>query len=488
MSSTTANTGVPAAGTSTERKLRLGALTALVIGSMVGSGVFGLPRDMANAAGPLAILIGWGITAVGMLALVFVYQGLSTRKPELDAGPYAYAQAGFGPFIGFNAAWGYWLSAWIGNVSYAVLVFSALSYFIPVFGDGNTWQAVAGASVLLWAVHFLVLSGVRQAAFVNVITTIAKIAPIVLFIGIAAVAFRLDVFSMDFSGPVDGSLGSMLDQVKSTMLVTLWVFIGIEGASVVSARAERRRDIGTATIAGFMTCLGLYALVSLLSLGVMQRPELAGLQNPSMAGVLEHVVGPWGAVLINVAVVVSVCGAFLSWTLFAAEIANVAAKRKTLPRLFATDNATGSPASALWITNALVQVFLFVTLYSQSTYQGLYYIASTAILVPYVFSGAYALKLALTGESYAAGENRAFGLIAGLVATLYGAWLVYAAGPAYLFMCAMLYAPGIVAHVIARRESGQRMFHPAEFVLAAGLLVAAVWAAYDVWTGVISPL
>lgn len=110
-------------------KLRLGALTALVIGSMVGSGVFSLPQNMANGAGPLAVMIGWGITAVGMLALVLVYHSLATRKPDLDAGPYAYAKAGFGPFVGFNSAWGYWLSAWIGNVSYAVIVFSALSYF-----------------------------------------------------------------------------------------------------------------------------------------------------------------------------------------------------------------------------------------------------------------------------------------------------------------------------------------------------------------------
>lgn len=141
------------------RKLRLGSLTALVVGSMIGSGVFSLPQNMAAGAGPLAIAIGWGITAIGMLALVFVYQSLATRKPNLNVGPYAYAKAGFGPFIGFNSAWGYWLSAWIGNVSYAVIVFSALSYFFPSFGDGNTWQAVLGASILLWLIHALVLAG-----------------------------------------------------------------------------------------------------------------------------------------------------------------------------------------------------------------------------------------------------------------------------------------------------------------------------------------
>ncbi|MGL4438230.1 MAG: amino acid permease, partial [Bosea sp. (in: a-proteobacteria)] len=217
-------------GVGTSRKLRLGALTAMVIGSMVGSGVFSLPQNMAAGAGPLAILIGWGITGIGILALALVYQGLSRRKPELNAGPYAYAKAGFGPFVGFNSAWGYWISAWVGNVSYLVVMFSALSYFLPAFGEGNTWQAILGASVVLWLVHALVLSGVQQAAFINLIATVAKIAPIILFIGIAVVAFRIDLFSLDFSGTQNTSLGSIMAQVKSTMLVTLWVFIGIEGA------------------------------------------------------------------------------------------------------------------------------------------------------------------------------------------------------------------------------------------------------------------
>ena len=333
---TTAEINIPigVATPTASAKLRLGSLTALVIGSMVGSGVFSLPQNMAAGAGPLAILIGWAITAVGMLALVFVYQSLAIRKPDLDAGPYAYAKAGFGPFIGFNSAWGYWISAWIGNVSYAVIVFSALSYFFPAFGDGNTWQAVLGASILLWLIHVLILAGIRQAAIVNLIVTVAKIAPIVLFVGVVAVAFKLEVWSLDFTGLGNASLGSITAQVKSTMLVTLWVFIGIEGASVFSGRAERRKDIATATVLGFFTCLALYALVSLLSLGILNQPELAALKNPSMAGVLEAVVGPWGAILINIALVVSVIGAFLSWTLLAAEIPHVAAKDGTMPKFF----------------------------------------------------------------------------------------------------------------------------------------------------------
>jgi arginine:ornithine antiporter/lysine permease len=488
MASTDINVPIASTPGAIDKQLRLGALSALVIGSMIGSGVFSLPQNMAAGAGPLAVAIGWGITAIGMLALVFVYQSLAIRKPKLDAGPYAYAKAGFGSFVGFNSAWGYWISAWIGNVSYAVIVFSALSYFFPGFGDGNTWQAVVGASVLLWIIHFLILRGIREAAVVNLIVTAAKVAPIALFIGVAVVAFKLDVFTLDFSGTGNVQLGSIATQVKSTMLVTLWVFIGIEGASVFSARARERSDVAKATVIGFFTCLALYALVSLLSLGILKQPELAALKNPSMAGVLEAVVGPWGAILINLALVISVVGAFLSWTLLAAEIPFAAAKDGTMPRFFAQENAKGVPATSLLVTNVLVQLFLIVTLFAQSTYQALFSIASTAILVPYIFTGAYGVKLAVTGEAYRPSESKTLPLIAGLVATIYGLWLVYAAGPSYLFMCAMLYAPGVLIYIWARRERGLRTFRPVEALLAVGLIAVGIIAAYEIWIGAISPL
>lgn len=470
--------------TSSRGGLRVGALTAIVVGSMIGSGVFSLPQNIAVGAGPLATIIGWLITGIGMFALAQVYQRLSLAKPQLDAGPYAYAKAGFGPFIGFNAAWGYWISAWVGNVSYAVVVFSALSFFYAPFGDGNTWQAVLGASIALWIVHALILSGVRQAALVNLVTTIAKIAPILLFIILAIFAFHVNLFALDFTGSAGKGLGSLLSQVKSTMLVTLWVFIGIEGASVVSARAARRQDVGRATMGGFLICLVLYALVSLLAYGVMAQPQLATLKNPSVAGVLDHIVGPWGAGLINLALVVSVFGAFLSWTMLAAEIPFVASRDGTMPRFFGHANPQGSPTSSLWITNGLVQLFLIITLFANSTYQALFSIASVAILVPYIFSGAYAALLALRHDAAANGRD----LVIGIIATIYGIWLVYAAGAAYLFMCAILYAPGILFFWLARREGKRRIFQPAEAVIAALLVISGLVATWLMYTGAISPL
>lgn len=183
-----------------DAKLRLGSLTALVIGSMIGGGIFSLPQNMAAGAEAGAILIGWVITAIGMLCLAFVFQTLANRKPNLDAGVYAYAKAGFGNYLGFSSAWGYWISAWIGNVGYLVLLFGTLGYFFPIFGEGNTFPAIIAASALLWATHALVLRGIKEATFVNTIITIAKVVPLITFIAIAVIGFKMDIFTTDFWG------------------------------------------------------------------------------------------------------------------------------------------------------------------------------------------------------------------------------------------------------------------------------------------------
>jgi arginine:ornithine antiporter/lysine permease len=473
--------------TDSSQKLKLGALIALVVGSMVGGGIFSLPQNMANSASAGAVLIGWAITAVGMLTLAFVFQTLANRKPELDAGVYAYAKAGFGDYMGFSSAWGYWISAWLGNVSYFVLLFSTLGYFFPMFGEGNTVEAVIGASVVLWGVHFLVLRGIREAAFINLVTTVAKMVPLVLFIVIAAIAFKLDVFTSDFWGKGNVELGSVMDQVRNMMLVTVWVFIGIEGASVYSARAAKRSDVGKATVIGFIGVLALLVMVNVLSLGIMSQPELAGLKNPSMAGVLEHVVGHWGAVLIGVGLVVSLAGALLSWTLLCAEILFAGARDHTMPNFLKKENANKVPVNALWLTNGLIQLFLIITLFSSSTYLSLLYLATSMILVPYFWSAAYALLLGVRGESYeqdASERNKDLAIAA--VATVYAIWLIYAGGIQYLLLSALLYAPGAILFAKAKREQGLAVFTNIEKMIFAGVVLGALIAAYGLYDGFLS--
>ncbi|AKS08387.1 arginine-ornithine antiporter [Pseudomonas trivialis] len=465
-------------------KLRLGALVALVVGSMIGGGIFSLPQNMAASADVGAILIGWVITAIGMLTLAFVFQTLANRKPDLDGGVYAYAKAGFGDYMGFSSAWGYWISAWLGNVGYFVLLFSTLGYFFPIFGEGNTPAAVIGASVLLWAVHFLVLRGIKEAAFINLVTTVAKVVPLVLFVLIAVFAFKLDIFTADIWGVKNPDLGSVMNQVRNMMLVTVWVFIGIEGASIFSSRAEKRSDVGKATVIGFITVLLFLMLVNVLSLGIMTQPELAKLQNPSMAAVLEHVVGHWGAVLISVGLIISLLGALLSWVLLCAEIMFAAAKDHTMPEFLRKENANHVPVNALWLTNAMVQIFLVITLFSASTYLSLIYLATSMILVPYLWSAAYALLLAVRGETYEnALAERKKDLFIGAVALIYAIWLLYAGGTKYLLLSALLYAPGAILFAKAKRELGKPIFTNVEKLIFAAVVIGALVAAYGLYDG-----
>ena len=468
----------------TPGKLRLGALVALVVGSMIGGGIFSLPQNMAASADVGAVLIGGVITAIGMLTLAFVFQTLANRKPDLDGGVYAYAKAGFGDYMGFSSAWGYWISAWLGNVGYFVLLFSTLGYFFPIFGEGNTPAAVIGASVLLWAVHFLVLRGIKEAAFINLVTTVAKVVPLVLFVLIALFAFKLEIFTADIWGVKNPDLGSVMNQVRNMMLVTVWVFIGIEGASIFSSRAEKRSDVGKATVIGFITVLLFLMLVNVLSLGIMTQPELAKLQNPSMAAVLEHVVGHWGAVLISVGLIISLLGALLSWVLLCAEIMFAAAKDHTMPEFLRKENANHVPVNALWLTNAMVQLFLVITLFSASTYLSLIYLATSMILVPYLWSAAYALLLAVRGETYeAALAERKKDLFIGAIALIYAIWLLYAGGTKYLLLSALLYAPGAILFAKAKRELGKPIFTNVEKLIFAAVVIGALVAAYGLYDG-----
>jgi arginine:ornithine antiporter / lysine permease len=470
--------------TDSSQKLKLSMLIALVVGSMIGGGIFSLPQNMAASAGAGAVLIGWAITAVGMLALALVFQTLANRKPELDAGVYAYAKAGFGDYMGFSSAWGYWISAWIGNVSYFVLLFGTLGYFFPAFGEGNTLPAIVCASVVLWFVHFLILRGIREAAFINQVTTVAKVIPLVVFVVIAGFAFNADLFATDFWAAGTPALGSVLDQVKNMMLVTVWVFIGIEGASIYSARAEKRSDVGKATVIGFMGVLLILVMVNVLSLGIMSQPELAGLKNPSMAGVLERIVGHWGVVLISVGLVVSLSGALLSWTLLCAEIIFAGARDNTMPKFLQKENKNGVPVNALWITNGLIQLFLIITLFNDATYLSLLYLATSMILLPYFWSAAYAVLLAVRGETYqgTSGERNK-DLIIGLVALIYAIWLVYAGGVKYILLSSLLYAPGVILFAKAKLEQNQAIFTNIEKVIFVLVLGAAGYAGYGLYAG-----
>lgn len=453
-------------------KIGVFSLTAIIVGSMIGGGAFSLSTDMAKHAGLVAILLAWLVTGIGMVCLALVYQHLSRRKPELSGGIYSYASAGFGRFIGFNSAWGYWLSAFLGNVAYALLLFNALSFFFPIFSGSNNIYVLIGASIILWGVHAIALRGVRQAAIINMITTIARLVPIFAAMVILIFAFNVKHLSFDAFGSSD--MGSIAKQLTSTMMVTLWVFIGIEGAVVISGRARKTSDVGKATVIGLLFTLFIYVFLNIVTLAAVPREVLMQFDNPTLAYALEYIVGPWGAWFINIGLCIALFGALLSWTLLASETPYTAAKDGVMPKFFAAENKHNAPNVSLWITNGAIQAFLLIAYLSNGTYRAIYMIAAVAILPPYLFSGLYALKIALTKDGYAQNESARSDMILAAIASLYGLWLIYAADIKLLLLCAILYFVGLFVYIYACVQHKHKWFTKLDRLWVAVIALAAV--------------
>ncbi|HEY0503423.1 MAG TPA: basic amino acid/polyamine antiporter [Lysobacter sp.] len=467
------------------QSLSFAALISLVVGSMIGSGIFALPAALARATGAVGAMIAWLVAGVGMLMLALVFQDLARRRPDLDSGIYAYARAGFGGYAGFVAAVGYWIGCCLADVACLILIKATLGQFFPVFGDGTTVVAIVCASLLLWGVHALILRGIRQAAALNTIATIAKLLPIAAFVFVAIAGFQRDVFAANLWGFESPGATGLTGQVRATLLVTVFTFVGIEGASVYSRYARRREDVGMATVLGFLGVLCLLVLVTMLSYGILLRPDLAVEPTPSMAGVMEAVVGPWGRVFVSIALLISVLGNYLAWSLLAAEVLHSAARDGTLPASLARENASGVPVMALWLTNLLIQAFVLVTWFAEYAFFLALKMTSAMTLVPYFLVAACGLKFAWTGEGHAAGETslrrRAFACAG--IATAYTAAVLLLGGTRYLLLSALLYAPVSLLFVALHRERGGLVFRPAEWAVFAVICVAGVCALYGLLSG-----
>ena len=476
-----------------KRTVSVWTLVSLIIGSTIGSGIFALPQNIGSVASPGAMLTGWAIAGVGMLSIAFVFQILAVRKPHLDSGVYSYVRAGLGDFIGFTSGMGYWLGSVMAQVGYATLFFNTLGYYIPVFS--NRWVLALSVSALSWLIFFGLTRGLRQAAVMNAVTTVAKLVPILAFIVLVAfLGFSWDRFTTDFWG----SGLPFSEQLKGIMLYTVWVFIGIEGASVYSKQARERSDVGKATIIGFLSVLALLVAVSTLSYGVLSQEELAALPDNSMGAVLEAVVGPWGGVLISIGLCLSVLGAYVSWQMLCAEPIVLMAQDGLLPHSMGRHNENGSPVRAQLLSTLVIQFFVVVFFLSSASYNAMVQLATIMYLLPYIFSSIYLVLLAVRGKglthphagtrfdnsgpAVSARDNRTH-LVVGLIASVYSLWLIYAADPVYVLLGALAVVPGLVPYIWTRRQQGDKLFNAFEWVVVVIVLVAAAVAVVGLING-----
>lgn len=473
-------------------KLGILGLAAIVISSMVGGGIFSLPQNMAQNASVGAVILAWVITGFGIFFIANTFRILSIAKPNLTSGIYMYAHDGFGPYMGFNIGWSYWLCQIFGNVGYAVITMDALNYFFPhTFTGGNNLNSIIGGSLLIWGFNYLVLRGVKQASIINLIATIAKLVPLVLFIIITAFVFNIDKFDFDFWGEHIShatGLGDLSTQIKSTMLVTLWAFIGIEGAVVLSGRAKKPSDVGSATVIGFLGCLMIYILLSILPFGYMTQHELASVANPSTAGILQNIVGPWGAWIMNIGLIIAILASWLSWTMIVAEIPYAMAGNKAFPKCFQTENKNEAPAISLWVTSALMQCAMFMVYFSNNAWNTMLSVTGVMVLPAYLMSCAYLWKLCEDGEfPNNIKTKRSTAVLTGILGSAYAIWLIYAAGINYLMMAIVFIAAGIPVYIWAKYEDHKNMpiFSYGEKILAYAIIFVAICAIIAFTRGII---
>ncbi|MDE5553741.1 MAG: amino acid permease, partial [Muribaculaceae bacterium] len=351
-----------------------------------------------------------------------------------------YAQAGLCNYAGFNIAWGYWLCSAFSNVAYGVMLNDSFGAFFPSLLN-HSWEMILFCSALIWVMFWIVSRGVRTAKTINSLLALVKVVMLVFIITIFIIFFKADLFDADlWSGLSEaGGLGR---QIKNTMMITLFCFFGVEGAVMMSARARRAADVGKAGLAGFSIALLLYFAVSLLCFGLMSRARLAGLQDPSIAYIMRDVCGAWAYWFVICAVIISLLGGWVAWTLVVSQVPYEASLLGILPECFSRLNRHNMPAFGLMASSIAMEVFLLMVVMADDVYLAALNITGLMIIPCYFFTGLFLLK---KGKGW---QIRAVALIA----TLFCLWMAYAGGLLNMVMTSAFYLSGIVFYVKVRKE------------------------------------
>lgn len=459
-------------------KLGLIGLMAIVFGVITGGGFYNITQNMAYGASMGASMIGWGVTGFGMLFLVLTFKILSDRLPDLNSGIYQYAQRGAGDFVGFVVAWGYWLCAAMGNVAFAVLLNDSIGYFFPVFLK-HGWESVVLCSVLIWCMYGVVSMGVATASFINTLITVFKFATIGFIIVLLFLFFKTDLLFTDVWGDVS-KLGSVPHQVNSTILVTLWCFIGVESAVMLSQKAKNSKNVGVATVIGFLVALGVYAIVTLLSYGIMGQAELGALKDPSVGYLLESVVGKWGVIFVAICVVLAVVGGWIAWSLVCAQVPYTAAKLGLFPKIFQREDKKGTPVFSLLVSSIIMQIFIFVVISASQVYLAAIEITSIMVLPAYLFTPIYLFILIWKKQiPYNNKFQKAAYLVTSVIAILFCFWMMTSSNLNLHLLTFVFYLLGLVVYFIARREHKQRgepFLRRWEWMVAIAMMLLSVYA------------
>jgi len=422
------------------QKIGLITTTSLVIGNMIGVGIFLLPAKLAKY-GSISI-VGWIFSAIGALILAKIFSNLSKMIVNKSGGPYTYARAGFGDFIGFLVAWGYWLCIWMSNGAIAIAIVGALSFFFPILNENSLYAVIVGLSII-WLFMWINSRGVKASGQVQVVTTILKILPLAFVILVGLFYFDFDnIPSFNLTGE------SNLAIFPVVATITLFAFLGIESATVPAEDVENPEvTVPKATMLGTMITTVIYILGTVVLFGILPIDVMQNSPAP-FAEAAKLIAGDYGGYFVAVGVVISGLGVLNGWTLIMAQIPMATAKDNLFPRIFKKENKKGAPIMGLIIGSLLTSLMMLMNL-SDGLVEQFNFITDIAVftnLVPYLFVSASYIVLLIERKTYINSWVKT--LVLGSLGIAFSIWAIYGSGSITVFYGFILLILGFPFYIL----------------------------------------
>ncbi len=421
------------------QKIGFVTATSLVVGNMIGAGIFVMPAILAKY-GSISIL-GWIFTAAGALIIAKIFSNFSTIIVNKSGGPYTYSKEGFGDFIGFLVAWGYWISCWVGNAALTVAIISALSFFFPILETNPVYAVTLGLS-FIWLFTWINSRGVKESGKIQVVTTILKLLPLVLVTLIGVFFFRIENFpAFNLTGESDFVIFPVV------AVLTLYAFLGVESATIPAENIENpEKIVPKATMYGTLLVTLVYIFGTVVLFGILPVEILQDSPAPfAEAGKL--IGGDFAGYFVAGGAAIAAIGALNGWILITGQIPMATAKDNLFPKIFKKENKNGAPVFGLIIGSVLTSIVMLMNysegLVDQFEFMGL--LTTLTCLVPYLFVAAAYIIIIIEKKIHSNSIIKTF-LLGGL-GLAYSIWAIYGSGHDTVFYGFLLLLLGIPFYI-----------------------------------------
>ena len=421
------------------QKIGLLTTTSLVVGNMIGVGIFVLPAVLSSY-GSISLL-GWIFTATGALILAKIFSNFSRIIVSKSGGPYIYSKAGFGDFIGFLVAWGYWIACWVGNGAVAIAIIGAASFFIPELAS-NSILSVSLGLALIWIFTWINARGIKDSGKIQLVTTIFKILPLLFVIIVGLFFFEFDNFpAFNLTGE------SNFSAISAVATLTLYAFLGIECATIPAGNIENPdKTIPRATMLGTIIVTILYILGTVVLFGVLPLDILQNSPAP-FAEAAKIIGGNYGGYFVAVGVLISGIGVLNGWILITGQISMATAKDDLFPDFFKKENKNGAPVNGFIIGGVLSSIVMLMN-YTEGLVEQFEFIVQLTVLVilmPYLFTAASYALIVIEKKLHTKSWIKTFILSA--LGFAYSLWAIYGSGYETVFYGFLLMLIGIPVYI-----------------------------------------